>query len=241
MFSPCQRGFPPGAPTCSPCVSVGFLQVLQLPPTVQRHAGELEVVLDRRLQQDDNRGLGQGVTDNKLTASLYNLLLEDRRGGPQEVGGASVEHLSLLAHLTSLSLSHPPITMVAPSNSQVPKLRPFLPLRSSLPCDVHLLNLRTLEDSQEAESPSQEVALLLHRKGFDCSSTPEPPLQCTWSVHEEVNLDDLFSPLQFGSVRRSGLTLLREDDEPESARQQQPPHITHLRPMEISAFRVELN
>ncbi|XP_049907620.1 alpha-mannosidase 2 isoform X2 [Epinephelus moara] len=203
--------------------------------------GELEVVLDRRLQQDDNRGLGQGVTDNKLTASLYNLLLEDRRGGPQEVGGASVEHLSLLAHLTSLSLSHPPITMVAPSNSQVPKLRPFLPLRSSLPCDVHLLNLRTLEDSQEAESPSQEVALLLHRKGFDCSSTPEPPLQCTWSVHEEVNLDDLFSPLQFGSVRRSGLTLLREDDEPESARQQQPPHITHLRPMEISAFRVELN
>uniref|UniRef100_UPI0037E97BF9 alpha-mannosidase 2 isoform X2 n=1 Tax=Semicossyphus pulcher TaxID=241346 RepID=UPI0037E97BF9 len=45
--------------------------------------GELEVVLDRRLQQDDNRGLGQGVTDNKLTASLYQLLLEDRRGGAQ--------------------------------------------------------------------------------------------------------------------------------------------------------------
>uniref|UniRef100_A0AAX7VJ19 mannosyl-oligosaccharide 1,3-1,6-alpha-mannosidase n=1 Tax=Astatotilapia calliptera TaxID=8154 RepID=A0AAX7VJ19_ASTCA len=43
--------------------------------------GELELVLDRRLQQDDNRGLGQGVTDNKLTASLYHLLLEDRGGG----------------------------------------------------------------------------------------------------------------------------------------------------------------
>lgn len=42
--------------------------------------GELEVVLDRRLKQDDNRGLGQGVMDNKLTASLYHLLLEDRRG-----------------------------------------------------------------------------------------------------------------------------------------------------------------
>lgn len=40
---------------------------------------------------------------------------------------------------------------------------------------------------QEAESPSQEVALLLHRKGFDCSSAPEPPLQCTWSAHEEVD------------------------------------------------------
>lgn len=48
--------------------------------------GELEVVLDRRLQQDDNRGLGQGVTDNKLTAGLYHLLLEDRRGGVQVRG-----------------------------------------------------------------------------------------------------------------------------------------------------------
>ncbi|XP_078101456.1 alpha-mannosidase 2-like [Sander vitreus] len=202
---------------------------------------ELELVLDRRLQQDDNRGLGQGVTDNKLTASLFQLLLEDRRGGAKEVGGASVEHLSLLAHLTSLSLCHPPITMVALSNSQLPKLRPFLPLRSSLPCDVHLLNLRTLEDAQEADNPSQEVALLLHRKGFDCSSAPEPQLKCTWSVHEEVSLDGLFSPLRFGSLRRSGLTLLRDHDEPESARQQTSPRITRLRPMEISAFRAEID
>lgn len=169
----------------------------------------------------------------------------------QEVGGATIEHLSLLAHLSSLSLCHPPLTMVAPGDRQLPKLRPFLPLRTSLPCDIHLLNLRTLEDAQvfknrksltlhisatvtlfvksfclkfesyvhcnvlhglvcfivvrnktlleimqhiffvfgkqEAGSPSQEVALLLHRKGFDCSSTPEPPLQCTWSAQQEVD------------------------------------------------------
>ncbi|XP_047426391.1 alpha-mannosidase 2 [Mugil cephalus] len=197
--------------------------------------GELELVLDRRLQQDDNRGLGQGVTDNKLTASLYHLLLEERRGGAQEVGGASVQHLSLLAHLTSLSLCHPPINMVAPGDGQMPKLRDFVPLRSSLPCDVHLLNLRTLEDAQEPGSPSQEVGLLLHRKGFDCSSAPDPRPTCTWNVHEEVNLDDVFSPLRFRSVRRSGLTLLRRHDQPQSSRQQQ------LRPMEISAFRVQID
>uniref|UniRef100_A0A3Q2G7D0 Alpha-mannosidase n=1 Tax=Cyprinodon variegatus TaxID=28743 RepID=A0A3Q2G7D0_CYPVA len=159
-------------------------------------SGELELVLDRRLQQDDNRGLGQGVTDNKLTASLYRLLLEDRKGGAKvrggEVGGASVQHLSLLAHLASLSLSHPPIAMVAPGNGQLPKLRPFQPLRSSLPCDVHLLNLRTLEDQQvraeEAGSPSQEAALLIHRKGFDCNSAPDPLPTCTWSEQEEVSI-----------------------------------------------------
>ncbi|XP_060924027.1 alpha-mannosidase 2 [Limanda limanda] len=204
--------------------------------------GELEVVLDRRLQQDDNRGLGQGVTDNKLTASLFQLLLEERRGGTQDVGGASVEHLSLLAHLSSLSLCHPPVTMVTHSITKLPKLRPFQPLSSSLPCDIHLLNLRTLEDAQKAESPSQEAALLLHRKGFDCSIIPNPAPVCTWSVHEEVNLADLFSPLQFRSVRHSGLTLLREDDHEEPPRPQQPPpQITRLRPMEITAYRVEID
>ncbi|XP_047228847.1 alpha-mannosidase 2 isoform X4 [Girardinichthys multiradiatus] len=201
-------------------------------------SGELELVLDRRLQQDDNRGLGQGVTDNKLTANLYHLLLEDHKGEAKEMGGASVEHLSLLAHLASLSLCHPPITMVALSEEQLPKLRPFQPLRSSLPCDVHLLNLRTLEDPQEAGSPSQEVALLLHRKGFDCNSAPEPVPMCTWSEDEEMNLDDLFSPLRFRSLRRSGFTLLRDHDEPDSAHQAQ--RVAVLHPMEISAFRVQI-
>lgn len=220
--------------------------------------------------------------------------------------------------------------MVAPVDSQLPKLHPFRPLDTSLPCDIHLLNLRTLEDTQvsthqrkhkekmfhisgfiaitdqpagstmkkiwpflslfdkqEAGSPSQEVALLLHRKGFDCSAAPQPPLQCTWSSQEEVikidlwiflkqllffklyvctscsvawlsvliltffllsllfffyqvNLEDLFSPFKFSSLRQSGLTLLRDDVKTESARQQQPQLIAPLRPMEISAFRAEL-
>ncbi|KAJ0015644.1 hypothetical protein NQD34_009264 [Periophthalmus magnuspinnatus] len=194
--------------------------------------GVLEVVLDRRLQQDDNRGLGQGVTDNKLTQSLFHLLLE-------EVGVPWGSHLSLLSHLSSLSITHPAVTMATPGiSAHPPQLRPFIAIDSSLPCDLHLLNMRTLENQQEAGSPSQEVALLLHRKGFDCSSAPDPEPKCTWSVHEEINLSQVLAPLHLRSLRQSGLTLLQLDDQPVSAQQQE--YVHKIPPMEIRAFRVQL-
>jgi alpha-mannosidase II len=39
----------------------------------------MDVFLDRRLMRDDNRGLGQGVTDNREIFSSFKLLIEPRR------------------------------------------------------------------------------------------------------------------------------------------------------------------
>uniref|UniRef100_A0A8C6UJ81 Alpha-mannosidase n=1 Tax=Neogobius melanostomus TaxID=47308 RepID=A0A8C6UJ81_9GOBI len=130
--------------------------------------GFLELVLDRRLQQDDNRGLGQGVTDNKRTESLYHLLLEVQTRNPPVTLSKPDHNTSLTLIKRTESLYH----LLLEVQTRNPPLRPFAALGSSLPCDLHLLTLRTLESEQEAGRPSQEAALLLHRKGFDCGSAP---------------------------------------------------------------------
>lgn len=111
---------------------------------------------------------------------------------------------SLLSHITSMHLNAEALVLpVAQEKPAPPALRSFAPLAATVPCDFHILNLRTLQAEvsrgpvlrgrvaqpgdrglavtvpstvphgpaaqQDDSLPSAEAALILHRKGFDCS------------------------------------------------------------------------
>ena len=91
-------------------------------------AGWLEVMLDRRLTQDDERGLGQGVKDNKLTAANFKILVETHSQSPL----STTPHLvypSLLSLVTMDTLLHPPHISFT---SIISKILPYLTSSHSL-------------------------------------------------------------------------------------------------------------
>ncbi|XP_061856079.1 alpha-mannosidase 2x isoform X3 [Colius striatus] len=223
-------------------------------------SGQLEVILDRRLMQDDNRGLGQGLKDNKRTCNRFRLLLERRAtanksssffskltsmfkalgfpgagtGSPEVQDGRPISFPSLLSHITSMHLNAEVLVMpVAQGKLAPPALRSFMPLAATLPCDFHILNLRTLQ-AEEDSLPSAEAALILHRKGFDCSlEAKNLGFNCTTS-QGKLALGSLFQGLELGSLQPTSLTLMYPLGTASNS------STIHLDPMEIATFRIRL-
>uniref|UniRef100_A0A8C1U1W3 Alpha-mannosidase n=1 Tax=Cyprinus carpio TaxID=7962 RepID=A0A8C1U1W3_CYPCA len=192
-------------------------------------SGQLEVILDRRLMQDDNRGLGQGLKDNKRTANRFRLLLERRSGS-----GKVISFPSLLSHMTSTILNHDVLALPVLSRKHgVPPMRTFAPLAGTLPCDFHLLNLRSIQ-SLDTHSPSPYTALLLHRLGLDCGlEAQNPGFNCT-TTQGQLSISGLFRGLDLQLLQPMSLSLMHP----------QPPlsndSIINLEPMEISTYKLKL-
>ncbi|KAF4803499.1 mannosidase alpha class 2A member 1 [Turdus rufiventris] len=196
--------------------------------------GQIEVIMDRRLMQDDNRGLGQGVQDNKITANVFRLLLERRYGTDGNEEKAPVSFPSLLSHMTSLFLNHPVIPMTTNGDSGVPELtNTFSPLMSSMPCDMHIVNLRTIQAKVDTK-PSDEAALILHRKGFDCRfSNRDSGLLCS-TTQGKIKVNKLFSKFRVESITPTSLSLMHSPPDARNISE------INMSSMEINTFRIRL-
>ena len=86
---------------------------------------------------------------------------------------------SLQAHMTYLHLVHQVQRVPQKTGIRAPSLLSHHSYLSvPLPCDVHLLNLRSLQKSYEGTiTRGDDSALLLHRLGVDCGIASSG-LQC---------------------------------------------------------------
>lgn len=193
--------------------------------------------MDRRLMQDDNRGLGQGLKDNKRTCNKFRILLEKRSPGSKSPSSQPVSFPSLLSHVTSMHLNYELLVMpVTNEKGGGPALKSFLPLSATLPCDIHILNLRTLQ-AEDDGVPSLDTALILHRKGFDCGlEAKNLGFNCTTS-QGKLSLGNLFHGLEFALMQPTSLTLMYSLGSPSNSSTS----TLSLDPMEISTYRVRFS
>ncbi len=115
--------------------------------------GQIEVMLERRLMQDDNRGLFQGVTDNLATESSFALLLERKTkscgasgpGGEAEDPQASYPSLLAISARHSLLAPMARMIWVGPNAAAATLAKAYEPVDKDLACDIHIVSLRTMQ------------------------------------------------------------------------------------------------
>ncbi|GAB1598404.1 alpha-mannosidase 2x-like [Argonauta hians] len=263
--------------------------------------GMLEIMLDRLLSNDDERGLSQGIDDIKPITSKFVLQVEARykskasmsnvdiknnehsgkieklkfnSAADAELSKASAKGIvnnneiyrnfvhnsdsdgdsqnikmnlpssaytdtqtsrtnahelrftypSLLGIYLNYYLQHPVIIYF--TNMPIKKLAPtFLPIEGQIPCDINILSLRVLVNSDLIQNGS---SLILNREGFSCEfPSAEPICSSNWG---QFPVNAMFGKIPLKSFRRTSLSHLYELEN------LNPNSILKLDHMEISSY-----
>lgn len=199
--------------------------------------GVVDVMLDRRLDQDDGRGLQQGVLDNRATPNQFRLLIETPHTMTLALS-PPIAYPSLMFHVSSLHLTQPLFAFprVAASAASLPLVPQLSPMGTELPCEVHLLNLRTQQNKDDDPAfkyiPKDSAAMLLHHLGSDCSF-PLTGAMCQ-AGNGKVILSEMFADFKLGDLHETSLTMMHEHKDMTGTT------VYEVPPMEIRTLRTSL-
>ncbi|XP_066584958.1 alpha-mannosidase 2 [Prorops nasuta] len=169
-------------------------------------SGQLEIMQDRRLMQDDNRGLSQGVTDNLLTNHLFTLILERKITdcpsfpSPNHPGGM----LSVRAYLASEEMLHPVVAM-HPRDSLIFELNPeFSPLLYDIPVTLNMVSLRVFPIPEGA---GKGIGMVMHKPALDfCWGDTSFYKRFNISDSGEINLTKFLNYMEDWTISKAPLT-----------------------------------
>lgn len=183
--------------------------------------GQLEVMLDRRTLYDDYRGMGEGIVDSRLMRHQFWLTMEffDAEMGERENSHKTYHVPSLHAQHLSNALNYPVNIYFIEKYDETQKLeinRNVELLSYQLPCDLHIVNLRTLTEHNLPLFPSRSALLIMQRIGYDCrlstgsGSDDEESYanRCSQNKGKFNNLK-LFKYVALDEVQRTTLTALK--------------------------------
>jgi alpha-mannosidase II len=210
-------------------------------------SSQIQVFLDRRLNQDDNRGMEQSMDDNIVVANRFVMFFDSINTAATNAESAALNFPSLMSTWLSNDLLYPVVKLVA-VNENAAAISPSLTFtQKKYPCDLHLINMRTMQNGVSEEPMSGEVGLIFHRVSFeDCASGPFVQLSnyihsdCSSDEYSKFKFEDFFQFMDKSAEKMSlESTLLTLAKNTTLAFLKKSDYLlNHIQPMHIEAFKV---
>lgn len=121
--------------------------------------GEIEIMQDRRLDQDDNRGLGQGLVDNKIVLNMFKLSLESMQDCAKRSKNYKSGFLTLNTHIEMNRLLYPMEKLVWHENDWPGMLSSFGEERVPLKIGTEIAILRNLPQTELKHTEARGVVI----------------------------------------------------------------------------------
>lgn len=167
--------------------------------------GQLEVMLDRRLNQDDNRGLGQGVLDNHPTRHIFRVILEKKTHKCQgTVDNHPAGFSTLAANVASQSLLNPLIKLLRFEDEGVTSQHGYTPMSTDFGVDFSLSSLKTGVTLHNKDY----IGLVINRQFLDVCFTDAVQLKQFPLSHGTVNISTVLPTHEYSKLNQASLSFL---------------------------------
>lgn len=183
--------------------------------------------------------MGEGIVDSRLTRHQFWVTVEFFDNSNQDPDRKIYNVPSLLAQQLTNSLNYPVNIYFIEKYDETQQLsihKNVQLLDYNLPCDLHIVNLRTLTEANLPLFPSRSALLIVQRFGYDCRLSNDDDDQ-SYAKHCSLNNGkfsslDLFNDIQIDQVHRTSLTALKTFGPVKSFSTDQ------IEPMELRTFNV---
>lgn len=185
---------------------------------------QMEIMQERRLIQDDNRGLGQGVVDNQPVLNIFKLILENFDACSRTQKEYPSGFLTISAHQEMSTLLHPMEKLIWHENDWSGVRSSYGADRGSLEPGLDIAVVRDLPhviNSSPTKTSKSSLGVVVHRNYLE-ECPPDGRLTGNVFIFLriylylsvlflQVNLQRLLNLDDRQTIYNSTLTLLRKD------------------------------